>query len=265
MRKSLAVLASFMVLLVVCSAQSKRPLANDDVVKMVTMGFDEATIIKAIQANEPNFDTSVDSLMALKTAGVPKPIIDAMLEAEAKKKAPLPAVVPVSTATIAKETNPDVPDEVGVYIKLKGKLTEMESEVVNWRTGGVGKAMLSGGLSHGHVNGTVHNKESKLRVAGPLEFIIRCPEGTAATEYQLLRLDEHGDRREFRAITGGVIHASGGAERNAVGFEPEKIASRTYRIKLAELKKGEYGFLPPGAMSMSVASAGKMYTFSVIE
>jgi hypothetical protein len=99
MRRSLALFLSFIALLVVCQAQSKKPLTNEDVVKMVTMGFDVTTIVKAIQANEPNFDTSVDSLMALKTAGVSEPIIHAMLEAEAKKKSPAPALVPaVATA-----------------------------------------------------------------------------------------------------------------------------------------------------------------------
>lgn len=264
MRKSLVLLISFVALVVISHAQSKKPLANDDVLKMVKMGFDEETIVKAIQANESNFDTSPDALIGLKTAGASKPVIDAMLEAEAKKKSPAPAVVPVAAPTI-KESDPDLPEDVGVYIKWKGKLTEIEPEVVNWRTGGLGKMMLSGGLTKGHVNGTVREKTSKLHVAGLLEFIIRCPEGTSATEYQLLRLDQHSDRREFRAMTGGVVHASGGAERNAVDVKPEKLASRIYKIKVADLKRGEYGFLPPGAMSASVASAGKMYTFTVIE
>jgi len=66
-------------------------------------------------------------------------------------------------------------------------------------------------------------------------------------------------------MTGGVIHASEGAEKNAVEFTSEKIASRTWRIKLADLKKGEYGFLPPGVSSQSLSSSGKIYTFGVME
>jgi hypothetical protein len=50
-------------------------------------------------------------------------------------------------------------------------------------------------------------------------FIIKTPEGTSATEYQLLQLCERENRREFRAMTGGVIHSSGGAERNALSFQ----------------------------------------------
>jgi hypothetical protein len=82
----------------VTRGQAKKSLSNDDVVQMVKAGLDEAIIMKAIQANEPNFDTSADALIALKNAGVSKPIIDAVLEAESNKKARAPAPVsPVAT------------------------------------------------------------------------------------------------------------------------------------------------------------------------
>ena len=68
------------------AGQTKKPLTNDDVLQMVKAGFDEATIVKAVQANEPNFDVSVDALVALRAGGVSNPIINAMLEAEARKK-----------------------------------------------------------------------------------------------------------------------------------------------------------------------------------
>jgi len=72
-------------------AQTKKPLTNDDVLQMVKAGFEEAMIVKAIKANETAFDTSVEGLLALKNAGVSQVIIEAMLDAEAKKKAPSPA------------------------------------------------------------------------------------------------------------------------------------------------------------------------------
>jgi len=107
--KANAVLASL--LLFVLSAtflalgQTKKPLTNDDVVQMVKAGFDEATIVKAIQANETNFDASVDALVALKTAGASKPIIDAMLEAEARNKDAASAAVPAAAATPPNDAN----------------------------------------------------------------------------------------------------------------------------------------------------------------
>jgi hypothetical protein len=94
----------------------------------------------------------------------------------------------------------DVPDEVGVYQVLPGKLVAIEPEIVNWRTGGVVKNAVTLGLDKGHVNGTVAGPHSKFNVnsvpfgmAGPLEFYIRCLEGNSASEYQLLRFWEKND------------------------------------------------------------------------
>jgi len=51
-----------------------------------------------------------------------------------------------------------------------------------------------------------------------------------------------------------------------VQFQGKKIAPRMHEIVLESGMKGDYGFLPPGAMSSSnMASAGKIYTFHVIE
>jgi hypothetical protein len=121
------------------------------------------------------------------------------------------------------------------------------------------------GLDKGHVNGKVMKPTSPMRLSNPLEFVVRTPEGTSVTEYQLLRLYEKGNRREFRAMTGGILHVSGGAERTALTFNAEKIAARTWRIRLDTLPRGEYGLLPPGVMSSSIGSSGKMYTFSIVE
>jgi hypothetical protein len=64
-------------------------------------------------------------------------------------------------------------------------------------------------------------------------------------------------------MTGGVVHASTGADKNALIFKYEKIGSATYKIVLSDLKQGEYGFLPPGLSSASAASSGKIYTFGI--
>lgn len=158
-----------------------------------------------------------------------------------------------------------VPTEAGVYLIDGNRLQELEPEIVGWQTGGVLKSMATLGLDKGHVNGKVMRATSRLRTALPAIFIIHTLEGTSASEYQLLQLYEKGDRREFRAMTGGILHASGGAERTNIDFEPEKIAPRTWRIKLQKLTPGEYGFLPPGLSAASISSSGKIYSFGVIE
>jgi len=137
--------------------------------------------------------------------------------------------------------------------------------VVNWKTGGVGKSIVTLGVVKQDINGHLDGKSSRTPVTSPLEFIIVTPEGTAITEYQLIKLNEHSDNREFRTMTGGVFHAKGGATNDVVPFEGQKVASRTFTITLTGTKAGEYGFLPPGALTQlsGAATLGKMYTFSV--
>jgi hypothetical protein len=253
-----------------------RPLSNQDIVRMVKAKFDDATIVKAIETRRSSFDLSVDGMLRLKDAGVSQAVIQAMLATGAERKAAqiAPAPPPASVTTVAvaspkpSPATPDVPDEIGVYQVLRGKLIAIEPEIVNWRTGGVVKNAVTLGLDKGHVNGTVAGPSSQLSIASgrEIEFYIRCLEGNSASEYQLLHFWGKSDRREFRSVTGGVLHASGGAENNVIAFQFEKVAPRTYKVELPNLANGQYGFLAPGAAaSADLASRGKVYTFRVVD
>jgi PDZ domain len=251
-----------LLLALACSAQqlSKR-LSNQDVIELVAVGLADDVIVDKIHATQgTDFDTSVPALKTLKLAKVSDAVIRVMIN-------PHPEIRAVDNAPLSPPPieNSGLPEEVGVYVALNGKLSEVEPEIVGWQSGGVIKSKMTLGLDKGHVNGKIMKPTSQLEVPSPIVFVIKAPEGTSVTEYQLLRLYKKGNRREFRAMTGGVFHASGGAERNDLSFLPEKIGSRTWRIRLEDLSVGEYGFLPPGVSSASIASNGKIYTFGVIE
>jgi hypothetical protein len=76
-------LASFAV-----AQKTVKPLTNEDVVSMVKNALPEEVILNAIQANDTNFDTSADALIALKNAGVSVKLMDAMLASVTNKKNP---------------------------------------------------------------------------------------------------------------------------------------------------------------------------------
>jgi len=240
------------------AALAQQALNNDAVVKMVKAGLGEDVIVGMINSQPGKYTLDADHLIALKGAGVSDKVLAAMVAKSSGAAAP---------AAAAPAADKPVVDDVGVYYKKEGKWTDMQPEVINWKTGGMLKGMASMGMVKPDMNGHIQGKRSKTEVTTPLDFLIYVPEGTAITEYQLLRLREHGDSREFRSVTGGVIHASGGASRDEIPFESKKLAPRTYEIFLPNnLGKGEYGFLPPGATSSSnMASSGKMYSFSVLE
>jgi hypothetical protein len=158
------------------------------------------------------------------------------------------------------------PTDVGVYFQSdSGEWTELEPEIVNWKSGGAAKSAFSYGIVKPDVNGHVKGGKSQNKAPKTSAILVVAMEGVAATEYELLRLHIHSDSREFRATTGGVIHKSGGSDRDEVEMQHKKVASRTYLFALPEnLKDGEYGILPPGAVaSSSATSIGKIYSFRV--
>jgi hypothetical protein len=116
----------------------------------------------------------------------------------------------------------------------------------------------------GDLNGKIMNPASPMQLKTPVEFLIRTVEGTSPTNYLLLQLHQKSDRREFHSVTGGVLHQSGGAQRDEVSFQPEKIGERLWRVRLNSLPTGEYGFLAPSASSANTSAPGKMYTFGVL-
>jgi hypothetical protein len=219
---------------------------------MTKAGISDDAIVKLIETGRTDFDTSTDALVALKRAGVSDRVIEAIVSMRrAKPAVPASGLYPQ-------------PDEIGIYANVSERLVPLRVEIISWRSGGVLKKAL---LSRGHLNGQVMKPMSALRLDSSPAFIIYCPEGVVAEEYQLLRFWEKRDRREFRIATGGIAHESSGADMNVLPFEITKVGSRLYLVTpRLPLTKGEYGFLPPGAtLSASAASAGKMYTFGVTE
>jgi hypothetical protein len=239
---------------------AQETLTNDSIVKLVKAGLGEETVLTVVNQQPATFSLKPDDLVALKTAGVSDKIIAAMVAKGQAKSGP--------AATAATSADPAPPArEIGLYYKKGDEWLELLPEVVNWKTGGVLKSVASVGIVKKDVNGTVNGANSRNSIKTPVEILVYAPEGVAITEYQLLRLRPKGDRREFRTVTGGVLHQSGGATRDLVPFEGKKIAARTWTVLLPNLGAGEYGFLAPGAVSSQHASAqlGKMYTFRLLE
>ncbi len=232
---------------------------------MVKAGLGEGLIVGMVQNQPGKYSLTADDLVKLKTAGVSDKIMGAIV---AKGSGGGPSAAPGAPPAATGPSDSDIPanPDIGVYFKKGGKWEEMTPEVVNWKTGGVLKSIGTAGIVKGDVNGHINGAHSKNSATSPVEVFIMASEGTAITEYQLLHLRENKENREFRTMTGGVMHASGGATRDLIPFESKKTANRMFKIILPNLGAGDYGFLPPGAAgSASSASIGKMYTFRLIE
>ena len=173
-------------------------------------------------------------------------------------------LAPVLFAVHSLALDPPKDLDVGVYVVRGTELKDLPVEIVIWKTGGAVKHALTDGIIKEDLNGRIRGGVSKILLTdtSELEIFVRTVDGVSAEEYQLLRLRQHSDAREFRSVTGGIFHESGGAERDLVPFTAQKVGSRLWRLILADLQPGEYGFLPP-VNTASLAASGKIYSFRV--
>ena len=242
---------------------AQQVLNNDSIQKMVKAGLGDDVIVSMIQSQPGTYNVTSDAMMDLKGDGVSNAVLAAMA---AKGSA---AGATSASASAASENDSAAYEDldIGVYRKTKGQWAAVATEPVNWKTGGFLKSIATDGIVKGDVNGRIHGATSQTKMNSPLQFLIETPDGVEATDFQLVHLHQKSDAREFRTVTGGVFHASGGVSRDAVSFEQKKIARHTYEITLpANLESGEYAFLAAGLTgSTAAASMGKAYTFQLIE
>jgi hypothetical protein len=243
---------------------AQQTLDNAAILKLAKSGLSESLIVQTITASPGHYDTGTDALIALKKAGITDNEVGAMLMKNANPNGPA-----TPTATASGPSLPAGVDEIGVYYKdtKTGSWVEFKPEIVNYKSGGVLKSIATDGIVKGDKNGHIPGKSAELALSHPLDILIYAPEGTAPNEYQLLKLRQNSNNREFRSETGGVFHNSGGADRDRQDFTATKIGTRLYTFTIGpETKPGEYGILPPGAISSTnAASAGKINTFRLLE
>jgi len=88
-------------------AQMRKPLTNQDVVNMTKEDLAAPVIVKAIQANETDFDVSAQALVALKNAGVDAAVMEAMLSAQGSKPSGSVEALHGAAAPTDDTTSPD--------------------------------------------------------------------------------------------------------------------------------------------------------------
>jgi hypothetical protein len=236
---------------------AQEALSNASIEKMVRARLGDDVIVSMIQSQAGHYDVTPDSFIALKREGISDKVLAAMA---AKGNG-------MALAQLAPAADSYEDLDIGVYRRTRSGWIPVASEQVNWKTGGVLKSIATDGIIKGDVNGRLNGGASATQMNTPLDFLIKTPDGIEATDFQLVHLHEKSDAREFRTMTGGVFHRSGGASRDAVDFVQTRIAKHIYKIRLAaNLPRGEYAFLAPGLTNSSASgSTGKAYTFRLVE
>jgi hypothetical protein len=231
-------------------------MTNDSVIRMVKAGLSDDLIVQTIGTQPGQYATDADSLVALKEAGVPDRVIAAIVNSGRVKIGGTETPAPVVLSDV---------NEIGVYYKdYAGSWRPIEPEIVHIKSGGFIKSTVTHGIIKEDRNGHINGRESKLLLPRPVEILIYTPDGVDVAEYDLLRFRLNSNSREFRTLTGGVFHSTGGADRDEVPFKPVKVAPHTYQFTMGMDTRGaEYGVLPPG--TGNVTNGGKIYTFAVTE
>ena len=255
---------------------AQQALDNQSVIKLVKAGLSEDLIVTTINSSPGTYDTSADGLIALKKAGAGDKVIAAIVVKASGAAASAPvtpapagsATTPAPAVVLAHGALPDGVDSVGIYyLDSSGShWQEVPAEVVNFKSEGALKHYASAGLLKGEKTGLVGGNHSPLTLKLPAKFVLYVLEGRAPGEYQLIRLHENADSREFRAANGGIVHDDGGALRDVMDYTPKKIAPHVYLVEMNEdYDKGEYGFLPPSDLPLgsSIPTATKIYSFSL--
>lgn len=230
-------------------------MSNDTVLRMHQAGLADDLILQTIATQPGKYDTTPDALIALKQAGLSDPVLAAMSN-KARRQL---------TGTPAPEIQLSPVNEIGVYFKDKnGQWQPMESEAVHVKSGGFVKSTLTHNIIKEDRNGVVSGREASLLLPRPIQFLIYTPDGVTASEYELVRFRLNSKDREFRVLTGGVIHSTGGAQRDDVPITLAKVGPRAWTFTLPQNTPGaEYGILPPG--TGNVTNGGKIYTFAISE
>jgi len=275
--KSAAAVAAFWA----SGAAQAETLRNTDVVALLEAGLGEEAVIAKIETTESDFDTDTQTLLALRSQGVPSSVIAAMVKGES-----------ASIKFNDTSADPKVPHSPGFYMldetSDQPQMLKIDPTAsTQTKTGGILGYALSGGIATASVKAVIPNATAKRQTtkSRPVFYVFFDPPGPAQSavfstgfgngiqspnEFSLIDLVEKKGRREARVGSLNIAGAKTGVlDKDQVPFTYEQISPYVYKITPdAPLEPGEYGFLfalvggaGPG-LSGGVAGA-RIFDFSV--
>lgn len=256
-------------------------LSNSDVVKLIEAGLGEEAVIAKIETEEGDFDTDVDTLLALREQGVPSAVIAAMV----KKSNELP---PLSDSS----PDPSVPHFAGMYLmdewSADARMLKIDPTAsTQTKTGGIFGYALTGGIASASIKAVIPGEEARYTAQNRTPTFYMYLDSSAGNtpgafsggfgpslqspnELSLVRLKEKKERREARIGSLNIAGAKSGVmDKDQVPFSYETIGAGIFKISVNKpLKDGQYGFIfavtggaGPGANG--VAGGARVFDFGV--
>ena len=265
------------------TAESEK-LTNEDVLKLSKAGLPPNVITAKISASETDFDTSIDTLLALSEAGVHPDVLAAMTEAGKKPAAPAPVAAAERTSdhfagTPCKQSGIFLNDGQSLRILHAAPIEATKSSDKLW-FGSKQTAVL-------------HGIKAQVRLKNEQPGFLFCFEDfsvssslggstgqfmqTALTPqwYKLVQMSiKDGQRYVVLGKTRNFGGGSGREKRLGVPSKytrdivDQRISAGVYEVKPSKpLEKGEYAFYYSGdsdGVSIHVTQAlGRLYAFGI--
>jgi hypothetical protein len=241
-------------------AAAQETLNNEAVLKLLEAGLPAEAVVAKIKASRGTFDTSTETLIALKNKGVPGPVLAAMLE-------------PGNTGPTELSTDspdPMVPHYPGVYMFGAGdnRMYRIVATASNQaKTGGILGYALTGGIASASIKATIPNPNAKVRtgVGQPVFYMFfdeSVPRnlavgntsvwvtgaGSVTSAPSELSLVKFGQKKAAREARVGSINIAGSKQgvmdKDRIGFEVQQVRPGVFKVTPSQpLVPGEYGFI----------------------
>jgi hypothetical protein len=224
----------------------QKNLTNDDVVKMITGGLSEVTIIQVIRKGPTDFDTSPDALIKLKENGASPRIIEAMLG-------------PVSS-TAGVPARGEAVSGRGVFVQSASEWKRIE-EVSSVEVRSVGN------IAHGATLGIKEQRvicvfrgekaERQLNERRPVFHVAGL--GASARDVYIVELRLNPDRRDLEVGRSGLVKklSFGFRKRDVHDVDVKRLGEDLLEVTpRQDLEPGEYIMVLGGVRMLPNASAG---------
>ncbi|TFU01314.1 hypothetical protein EUV02_13550 [Polymorphobacter arshaanensis] len=263
-------------------------LTNETILKLLGVGLSNEAIIAKIHSSKTAFNLGTDQLIELKKAGVPSPVIAAMIEPQAGAASAAPQFSTDSPM-------PNVAHFPGVYLmgppgpdqKMKRIVATASNQA---KVGNIWGYALTMGIASMTVKVTIPGAHARVQAgAGKPVFYFYFDESmplalqsgqstvwssgngnlvTSPSELSLVRFDQEKDRREAKIGSVNIGGAKTGVmDKDRIPFDAEMIAPGIFKVTVnADLTPGEFGFIQAtgaGSMAGNGAGSARVFDFSI--